>query len=101
MFTSQKTNPAPDIAPVNAGTSYMSYREETHFHVHISAHLVSYKHRTAQVGRDFKDQLVPTFLPWVGMPLTRTACQGLTNLVLNTSGDWASKMSLGNLFMES
>ena len=28
----------------------------------------------AWVGRDLKDHLVPTSLPWAGMPLTRLGC---------------------------
>lgn len=52
-----------------------------------------------QVGRDLKDYPVPTPLPWAGMPPTRPRCPGpWSNLVLNTSRDGASTISLGHLF---
>lgn len=51
------------------------------------------------VGRDLKDHLVPTPLPWGGTPRTRTSfLRAPSSLVYNTDRDRASATSLGNLF---
>jgi len=37
----------------------------------------SLNHRMVWVGRDLKDHLVPTTLPWAGTPYTRPGCSEL------------------------
>jgi len=42
---------------------------------HLSVEFIeSYNHRTVWLGRNLKDHLVPTLLPWAGTPSTRSDC---------------------------
>lgn len=64
-----------------------------------SSLILLYNNRTAWVGRNLKDLLVPTLLLWAGLLIGRLGCQGLhSNMALNASRNQPSTPSLGDLF---